>query len=71
MEPPLHVYNVERRISMGAIDYAGLRITYGESGIITPLVDDQRLTGSKALAYPAHITTRRPTRQRVQTARGK
>lgn len=38
-------------MSMGAIDDAGLRTTYGEYGIVTSPIDEQRLTVSKTLAY--------------------
>jgi len=43
------LYNAERRMSMGAIDNAGLRTTYSEYGIVTSPIDEQRLTVS--LAY--------------------
>jgi len=57
-------------MSMGAIDDAGFRTTYSGYGIVTPPIDEQRLTASKALAYPAHISTRRPTPRRVKMAEG-
>jgi len=57
-------------MSMGAIDDAGFRTTYSGYGIVTPPIDEQRLTASKALAYPAHILTRRPTPRRVKMAEG-